>query len=102
MKARLLTGKHYEGKGVYQINCPACGTHLIPTIPSDWTTGVWGFNGNLESPTFTPSLNVRWGDPNIGQYVRICHSFITEGNISFCGDSTHELSGQTVPLNEIK
>jgi len=27
-----------------------------------------------------------------------CHSFITDGQIKFLGDCTHELAGQTVAL----
>ena len=30
-----------------------------------------------------------------------CHSFITDGRISFCGDSEHALAGQTVDLPEV-
>ena len=55
----------------------------------------WGFNGNVDAPTFTPSVLVRysWSDG-----PRVCHSFVTDGRIQFLGDCTHNLAGQTVDL----
>jgi hypothetical protein len=38
---------------------------------------------------------VRFGDGEI------CHFFVTDGEIEFCGDSTHALSGKKVQLPEI-
>lgn len=82
----------------------------------------WGFNGNAEKPTFTPSVLVRsghyarhhttedecWctynaaqvaaGKPPSGFECCVCHSFVTDGRIQFLGDSTHALAGQTVDL----
>ena len=62
--------------------------HYIPTSGNT----AWAFNGNLESPTFSPSVKHSW--PSGKQ----CHYFINDGRIDFCGDSTHALAGQTVPL----
>lgn len=83
----------------------------------------WEFNGNVDSPTFTPSLLVSGVtlppvDPETGDWERgpdgkyitgpdgrilgsknsVCHSYITDGNIQFLGDCTHELKGQKVQL----
>lgn len=59
----------------------------------------WKFNGNLESPTFTPSLLVRWTHHENGKDVeKRCHSFVTDGQIRFLNDCTHALKGQTVPI----
>lgn len=68
----------------------------------------WGFNGNAEKPTITPSV-LTWGDPNpnadpehdpTGKYRNgwRCHSFVTDGRIQFLTDCTHALAGQTVDL----
>ena len=38
----------------------------------------------------------KYYQPGIGS--RICHHFVTEGKIQFCGDCTHALRGQTVEL----
>nr|WP_314658804.1 DUF6527 family protein [uncultured Pseudomonas sp.] len=55
----------------------------------------WGYNGNAEAPTFTPSVLARY---RMGTNEKICHSFVTDGRIQYLADSTHPLSGQTVDL----
>ena len=69
--------------------CPGCRRpHAINvTKPNPWNA-VWSFDGNVEAPTFDPSINI------VGQ----CHYFIRGGQIQFCSDSKHTLAGQTVPL----
>lgn len=100
------------GKGAYAIFCPGCkNRHVIYTEgPTRWT-----FNSDPERPTFRPSLLMTWtsGDPpvtaeNFDEYKKnpwpqtdkhnVCHSFITDGQIQFLDDCTHELKGKTVPL----
>lgn len=90
MKLEPLTG------GGFSYYCPGCKyLHSINTQPSP----RWEWNGNLDVPTFTPSIRVRGYS---GQKVsQVCHHFITKGQIQFLSDSTHELSGQTVPLPDI-
>ena len=73
--------------------------------------GYWTFDGNYEKPTFAPSIlcyteydDDAEGDlpvklPN-GQRKTLCHYFIREGMIEFCGDSPHAFAGQTVELPE--
>jgi hypothetical protein len=94
--------------------CPGCdGAHQIHTGPNGWT-----WNGDLERPTFTPSVlvhAVQWPEsegPSTGDTRRarhpgvaagaqtICHSFVTDGRIQFLGDCTHVLASQTVDLPE--
>lgn len=95
----LIPAFNQAGKVVgYSLFCQGCKTpHLVyvdnPGGPK------WKFNGDLERPTFTPSLLVyaipateNWpGSPR-------CHSFITGGQMQFLGDSTHALAGKTVAL----
>jgi Tol biopolymer transport system component len=79
----------------YMFYCPGCNDphpYYVKHIPGNPLT-VWTFNGDMERPTFSPSLLVY---PS-GQYPR-CHLFLTDGQIQFCGDSGHSLAGQTVPL----
>lgn len=74
------------------------GDHFIYCPGCDMEHGLdhrWTFNGNLDRPTFRPSLLVTY--PKMR-----CHSFITAGRIEFLQDSTHHLSGQTVDLPEIE
>lgn len=94
--------------------CPGCdGAHQI-RVGSGAGPG-WGYNGNPDAPTFTPSVLVRnetWHPPvtseNLDDWKRepweqhkvanICHSFVTDGRIQFLSDCTHALAGQTVDL----
>ena len=89
--------------------CPGCeGVHVIPVAPEQ-SGDSWGYNGNPDAPTFTPSVLVRTGRavdpafvPEPGDPPEICHSFVTDGRIQFLGDCTHALAGQTVPLPEFR
>jgi hypothetical protein len=87
--------------------CPACEeTHV-------YQVGVqghpnWTFDGNVDSPSFSPSMRIRWGnwgddapDDKAKYDGRICHYFLTAGKLSYCGDSTHALAGQTVDLPDL-
>lgn len=71
--------------------CPGCdAAHAI-----DQTR--WSFNGNVDLPTFTPSVLTWWSDDD-GVTRHQCHSYVTDGKIRFLSDSTHRLAGQTVDL----
>lgn len=80
--------------------CPGCdAVHGIRygNPATDWT-----WNGDLEHPTFTPSVLVH-EHPTLnehGQQVMTprCHSYVTDGRIQFLADCTHPLAGQTVDL----
>jgi hypothetical protein len=95
--------------------CPGCGEYHAPTIKGK--NSVWGFNGNLVKPTFTPSILVRWTSmpknpekDEKGEYIldgqgkikgakdEVCHSFVTDGKIRFLGDCTHELKNTTASI----
>lgn len=73
----------------YWFWCPGCKHSHAFTIPP------WTFNGDLNSPTFTPSLMCNGHDAAIR-----CHSIVTAGKINFCVDSCHSLAGQTVEMEE--
>ena len=70
------------------------GDHLEEYFPRD---GRWQFNGDLERPTFTPSLNVRCGPFPDGR-IEVNHFIVTDGKIAYCCDCTHEFAGQTLEL----
>lgn len=100
--------------------CPGCstahgahGVHQVKVVGP----GSWGWNGNVDKPTFTPSVLVTYGmftppvtPENFEQFKiapweqtkvnHICHSFVTDGRIQFLTDCTHALAGQTVDLPE--
>lgn len=62
---------------------------------------VWKLTGTLENPTVRDSLLVTWFEGENHDIKKSCHSFITDGNISYCSDSTHRLAGHTVELPEL-
>lgn len=85
----ILSSKLHKWDGIYLHWCPGCKQeHWIFVDEPSGTGATWSYNGNPEKPTFSPSVNI------VGQ----CHYFITDGEIQFCGDSKHELAGQTIPL----
>lgn len=109
-----------DGEGRFygiRFDCPGCalvgdrsGIHVLPV---NWNPpGVersphtapmsagWGFNGDLERPTLTPSvLSTCTLGPEHTPFA--CHSFVTDGRIQFLGDCTHPLANQTVDLPEL-
>lgn len=89
--------------------CPGCaGSHQVAV--GEGPGPRWGYNGNAERPTFTPSVLVRGVQWDTGDHFfepnhavapgaeTVCHSFITDGRIQFLSDCTHSLVGQTVDL----
>jgi hypothetical protein len=95
VREQLHTDGHVVG---YSFKCPGCNYDHSPwTVPFE-DQAVWGFNGDVNNPTFTPSILFRTANKN-GPVV--CHSFVTNGMIQFLGDCTHPLANQTVSLPEI-
>lgn len=99
--SRLLKRWEYQGQHGYTFRCPGCNSwHNVKTSENGW-----GFNGDVEKPTFTPSILVTHeAKPDAAEEFkewrekRVCHSFVTGGRIQFLGDCTHELAFQTVDI----
>jgi len=101
--------------------CPGCNEMHQVTVDGE-RHPRWGYNGNAERPTFTPSILVRGvriegGDAELDRIIdsyklpeereqmladkrinTVCHSFVTDGRIQFLADCTHALANQTVDL----
>lgn len=111
--AKVKVIKKTGGGTKYRFHCPGCDEmHSI--------NDNWGFNGDLDRPTFTPSVLTTTGhfvpghsgdcwctyEKKRGKKApfkcKRCHSFVTDGQIRFLGDCTHELAGKTVDLPEIE
>ena len=84
--------------GGYGHWCPGCDEMHFIAVERPLANGAqWSFNGDLEKPTFTPSVKI--SIPGAGENaVECCHYFIKAGQIEFCADSTHTLAGQILPL----
>jgi hypothetical protein len=89
----------------WRVRCPACEAHLAETRPDlalddrifyaahTFDKVRWGFNGDLERPTFEGSM---LSHPN-GLTPR-CHSVVTGGDIDYCDEPGQRMAGQTVAL----
>lgn len=88
---------HGGGRYGWEHWCPGCNDrHSIPTSGHK----AWEFNGDTALPTFSPSVLNTWKNADDGIELR-CHYYIVDGTIQYCGDCTHALAGQTVPLPEL-
>lgn len=99
-----------NGNGTYSFYCPGCGHDHVFYVGIQYHNGSrWSFNGDLNNPTFSPSLLNRWGveaDPKWNPefedgtdhtkmpYSGRCHLHVENGVINYCGDCTHEYSGK--------
>lgn len=95
-----------EGIG-YQFKCLCGRTHVIHTDKRNHSNAMWQFNGNIQEPTFHPSINYheeRYRDENESIHIPDfrCHFNITTGMIIYHSDSTHEHAGKIYPLPLIK
>jgi hypothetical protein len=111
----------YTGQGMkdetlgYTFWCPGCAMYHSVTTVKMQNKPCWGFDGNLEKPTFSPSILVRGVKSMTKEQYReymttgklpeqvpyICHSFIRNGEWQFLDDCTHELKGKTVPMVDL-
>jgi len=75
----------------YVFWCPACRElHYYNTDPRE--SPVWRFDGNMEAPSFSPSL----------LYVdRRCHLYVSLGRIVYCSDCAHSFAGKTVEMVDL-
>ena len=79
----------------YIVDCPGCEkSHFFRVTPKA-EDPVWNFDGNVEQPTFIPSLRSMWRD---SEGEQCCHFFLKNGVFEFCSDSTHNKAGQHIPI----
>jgi len=117
MMGRLSNKLRSIAGGSVAFWCPGCNeAHAVGVGTGSGPR--WGYNGNPDVPTFTPSVFARSGhyvpgfensscwckynaehpdDPDPIQCTS-CHSFVTDGRIQFLSDCSHALAGQTVDL----
>lgn len=105
---RIGAAEGHTGRG-YSHWCPACEEMHAFAVDEPFSNGArWTFDGNLDAPTFSPSMHIKTGrfaDPNYrdpdGDLSSVCHYFLRAGQIQYLGDCTHALKGQTVALPEL-
>lgn len=105
MSQQNLKARRSRGSIIFL--CPGCGRVHVLRVDGN-ADPKWTFNEDYENPTFTPSILTHGKkiteDGNFtkdaeGNPIDVtCHSYVTDGNIQFLADTTHELAGQTVAL----
>lgn len=63
--------------------------------PNPVTGARWRWSGNVDCPTFSPSVNVSLG------HSKVCHFYVQQGRIEYLRDSHHAFAGQHLPLAAI-
>lgn len=122
MPVRLIYGIGYETCAIEDathvtLNIPGpTGMLTLPVIRSGTRdgTGCWTWNGSTDAPTLRPSVltqgvagltdeehAILMAGGKIEPRNFRCHSWINDGHAQFLDDCSHELRGQTVPLNPV-
>jgi hypothetical protein len=90
-------------------NCQGChGKHYIPVEVDEHNKIIWSYNNDENYPTITPSVKVTYNGDDAGKQreggnyapAACCHHWITDGVITYCDDSTHEMRGKSYWLPE--
>lgn len=107
-KMRRFGPQGFQGGGLAHW-CPGCEQMHVFTLDGKNASGAqWTWDGNIEAPTFSPSMHIKVGPrptvpegrPDAGQ-VDVCHYFLRAGVLEYLGDSTHALKAQRVPLPDL-
>ena len=80
-----------EEKGIYEFWCPGCNCHHF-VKPSIWKI-------DTKTNTLSPSVLVKTPRP---KGMKICHTFVRNGQIQYLNDCTHKLAGKTIPMEPLK
>ena len=75
----------------YMITSPATGQYVI--FDKRWT-----FNGDMDKPTFRPSMLMTYPTENKELGLVGDHFFVTDGKIQYLNDCHHEMAGKTVDM----
>jgi hypothetical protein len=101
MGVQLSRSLYQSRPGHLLFYCPGCSmVHGVFTQDyPESTSARWNFDGNVESPTFSPSIivTIKYGPP-----IKVCHSFVRNGKIEFLSDCYHSLASQTVDLPDFE
>lgn len=82
---------------MYWFHCPGCDERHAVYVGHHNPKANWDFNGDVDEPTFQPSILVT----RPGTTYR-CHSYVQEGFIRYLSDCSHDMAGQTHPLPDIE
>ncbi len=96
-----INNKFRKSLGGYIHFCAGCDrAHYIQTDKHP----AWTFNGDIENPTFGPSIRIYQPAGTYGENEEfvpektLCHYFIVAGQIQYLTDCDHQLAGVTTEL----
>lgn len=87
--------------------CPACESmHQFALDGKNSCGAQWTWDGNVEAPTFAPSMNIVVNSPSHPHHQKdaatsVCHYFLRAGQLQFLGDCTHAMRGRMVQLPDL-
>lgn len=85
----------YNNQELYEFYCPACGNSHFVQLKKNVGVACWDWKGDIEKPTFAPSLKVKF---NINGIKKVCHFFFRNGIIEYLEDCTHSKAGKKVEM----
>ena len=107
MKAKIVTDGNGKLYGI-RVNCEYCVAHVLPVrwVPEGMSESPaaagkphWDFHGEMERPTFHPSIQTSWEANGV---AHVCHSYMRGGRIEYLPDCTHQLAGQVRELVDVE
>jgi len=103
--AKVFTQEPSENSPDWIFYCVGCKCHhgvwTTKPIIVDGKPHIWSFNGDLEKPTFTPSIHIKRQRLGSNTNETICHSYVKNGMIEYLGDCKHEFKGQTIEIPDV-
>jgi Family of unknown function (DUF6527) len=96
LSSRWTAGNGGNGRRLFHW-CPGC-REIHGVEVDERNKPCWKWNGSVDKPTYQPSVLHFTTDPDTHQRETLCHYFVADGMIAFCGDSPHALAGLTVPI----
>lgn len=80
----------------YMVRSPATGEQVCFYTNPAYSPGVWTFNGDMDRPTFSPSM-LLYANAVHGRE----HFFVRDGKIEYLQDCDHHLAGMTVDMVDV-
>lgn len=89
-----VTSIVHNGENWIRYYCPGCKLHH--TVPGK----KWDWNCDIDYPTLSPSVKHMYTTDS--EEDKVCHYFIKNGLIEYCGDCSHDLKGQKMELPDLE
>jgi hypothetical protein len=96
LSSRWAAGSGGSGHRLFHW-CPGC-EEIHGVEVDNRNKPCWSWNENVDKPTYGPSVLHFTTDPETRQRETLCHYFVNDGMIAFCGDCPHKLAGHTVAI----